>query len=381
MKILIAGDYCPQERVAKLIEEGKGCSVMKDMKPYLNGADYAIVNFECAVVDSTVKPIVKFGPCLSCSAKGVDLLKTMGFDGVTLANNHFRDYGNAGVKNTMLALRENGIDYVGGGENSSEAEKVLYKVIAGKIIAFVNFCENEFSIASKNKGGSAAMNAVVNYRQITEAKQKADVVIVIVHGGHEGYQYPSPRMKQLYQWYVDLGANIVVNGHQHCFSGYEVYKDAPIIYGLGNFCFDEEGSRDNEWNFGYFLNMTIDEKGISFECVPYEQCNATPDVKLLKGKELESFHRKLEEINAVIADEVMLEAQYDAFCESRRSQLSCLAPYMNEHTRAASGRGWIPYLLPKKKLLNILNFIECESHRDLLIESIVKKIYHDEENR
>jgi len=381
MKILIAGDYCPQERVAKLIEEGKGGAVMKEMEPYLNVADYAIVNFECAVADSTVKPIVKFGPCLSCSAKGVGLLKFVGFDGVTLANNHFRDYGDVGVRNTLLALRENKIDYVGGGENISEAEKVLYKVIEGKTIAIVNFCENEFSIASKDKGGSAAMNAVVNYRQITEAKQKADVVIVIVHGGHEGYQYPSPRMKQLYQWYVDLGASVVVNGHQHCFSGYEVYKDAPIIYGLGNFCFDEEGSRDNEWNFGYFLDLTIDEKAIGFECVPYEQCNATPDVRLLEGEELEAFRRRLEEINAVIANESLLEAQYDTFCESRRGQLSCLAPYMNEHTRAAAGRGWIPYLLPKKKLLNILNFIECESHRDLLTESIVKKIYHDEENR
>ncbi len=381
MKILIAGDYCPQERVAKLIEDDMGASVMKEIQPYLTEADYSIVNFECAVADSTVKPIVKFGPCLSCSAKGVGLLKTVGFDCVTLANNHFRDYGDVGVRNTLRALRDNKIDYVGGGVNNVEAEKVLYKKIEGKTIAIVNFCENEFSIASKDKGGSAAMNAVVNYHQITEAKQKADVVIVIVHGGHEGYQYPSPRMRQFYQWYVDIGANVVVNGHQHCFSGYEIYKGAPIVYGLGNFCFDEMGSRDDIWNYGYFINLIIDDNEIHVECVPYEQCNATPEVKLLKDKELTNFHRELGEINAVLSDENAFEAQDKAFREKNRGYLSCLAPYINEYARVAAGRGWIPYLMPKKKLLNILNFIECESHRDLLIESIVKKIYHDAENR
>ena len=381
MRILIAGDYCPQERVAKLIEADKGTSVMKEMEPYLSKADYSIVNFECAVVNSADKPIVKFGPCLSCTTKGVALLKAVGFNCVTLANNHFRDYGDTGVSNTLKTLIEYQIDYVGGGENITEAEKVLYKVIEGKTIAIVNFCENEFSIATKHKGGAAAMNPIVNYYQITEARESADVVIVIVHGGHEGYQFPSSRMRELYKWYVDLGANVVVNGHQHCFSGYEIYKGSPIIYGLGNFCFDEEGSRDNIWNYGYFLNLTIDDNGIHFDCVPYEQCNNAPNVRLLKDKELDDFYQQLDKINSVLSDEKAYETQEKAFREKMSSYISCLTPYLNEYARVAAGRGWIPNLMPKKKLLNILNFIECESHRDLLINSLVKKIYHDEENR
>lgn len=379
MKLLIAGDYCPQERVAKLIETDRGASVLKEMEPYLSKSDYSIVNFECAVTNDTDKPIVKMGPCLSCSDKEVTLLKTLGFDCVTLANNHFRDYGNSGVRNTLQALKENMIDYVGGGENIAEAEKVLYKVIDGKTIAIVNFCENEFSIATKCLGGSAPMNAVINYHQITEAKQKADVVIVIIHGGHEGYQFPTLRMRQLYRWYVELGANMVVNGHQHCFSGYEIYKGAPIVYGLGNFCFDEKGSRNDIWNFGYFLDITIDGEEIHFECIPYEQCNAKPVVRILKGQELEDFHLKLNKINSVLSNEETFEAHDKAFKEKNRGYVSCLSPYFSKYSRAAARHGWIPFLLPKKKLLSLLNFIRCESHRDLLINALMKQIYHDEE--
>lgn len=380
IKILIAGDYCPQERVAKLIEGGKGSSVLVGVLPYLSSVDYSIVNLECAVADKTDKPIIKFGPNLSCTTKGISLLKTIGFKGVTLANNHFRDYGTTGVRNTLQALRENDIDYVGGGECINEAEKILYKVINDKKLAIVNFCENEFSIADERRGGAAPMDAVLNYHQITEAKKNADIVFVIVHGGHEGYQYPSPRMKKLYRWYVDLGADIVINGHQHCFSGYERYKNAPIIYGLGNFCFDEAGSRNGLWNYGYFLCLSIENNKIDFECISYEQCNDHPTVRLLKGEEKKDFDKNLSEINVVINDDSRCEAYYNAFCESKKRYLSCLTPYLSDYTRAASGRKWLPLLLPQKKLLNILNFVECESHRDLLINSIEKHIYHDEED-
>ena len=35
----------------------------------------------------------------------------------------------------------------------------------------------------------------------------------------------------------------MVNHHQHCFSGYEVDNGSSILYGLGNFCFDNPDKR------------------------------------------------------------------------------------------------------------------------------------------
>ena len=255
MKILIAGDYCPQERVSKLIGEGRDISILNEIKPYLEDSDYSIVNFECAVADETYTPIPKFGPNLKCSPHAVKALKDVGFDCVTLANNHFRDFGDEGVLSSLNCFKENDLDYVGGGEDLVAAETILYKQFTDGTLAIINVCENEFSIASSSRAGSAPIDTVKVYHRILEARKTADYVLVIVHGGHEHYQLPSPRMKELYRFFIEVGADAVVNHHQHCYSGYEYYCEKPIIYGSGNFLFDHPKRRNSTWNEGYLVEL------------------------------------------------------------------------------------------------------------------------------
>ena len=52
---------------------------------------------------------------------------------------------------------------------------------------------------------------------------------------------------------MDIGADVVVNCHQHCFSGCEIYNGKHIFYGLGNFFFDWPERRNGMWNKGYML--------------------------------------------------------------------------------------------------------------------------------
>ena len=118
MKVFIAGDYCPQERVATIIKDRESRNeVLRDLSEEIHGTDYSIVNFECAIVGDDKKgyqPIEKFGPCLSCTPESVEVLSEVGFKCVTLANNHFRDYGDAGCEATISCLKSAAIDYVGG---------------------------------------------------------------------------------------------------------------------------------------------------------------------------------------------------------------------------------------------------------------------------
>ena len=46
--------------------------------------------------------------------------------------------------------------------------------------------------------------------EITDCKKETDYVIVIIHGGVEHHQLPSMRMKKLYRYFVDCGADAVV---------------------------------------------------------------------------------------------------------------------------------------------------------------------------
>jgi len=126
MKVLIAGDYCPQNRVADLFEKRDFESVLGNVRDVISTVDYSIVNFECPVCDGSETPIVKFGPNLKCTEHGVEALKWAGFKCVTLANNHFLDYGEEGVAKTLKTCQDYDIDTVGGDVMLNEASQVLY---------------------------------------------------------------------------------------------------------------------------------------------------------------------------------------------------------------------------------------------------------------
>ena len=221
MKIIVAGDFCPNGRVAPILEKNEFESVLGEVKTLISSEfDYSVVNFESPVVEHPAEPIKKCGPSLKSSEKAVKALKWVGFNCLTLANNHFYDYGEVGVDDSISAIEKMGLDHVGAGKNLLEASMPLYKEIGGKILAIVNCCEHEFSIATDRTGGSNPLNPIRQYYAIREAKEKADFVLVIVHGGFEHYQLPSVRMQETYRFFITIVADAVVNHHQHCFIVY-----------------------------------------------------------------------------------------------------------------------------------------------------------------
>lgn len=368
MKVLIAGDFCPRDRVAEKFELCEYDSVLGDVKDVISEADYSIVNFECPVTKGGEKPIEKCGPNLQCSEKGLEAVKWAGFNCVTLANNHFRDYGDQGVKNTLAACANNGLDYVGGGENIEEASRILYKEIKGKTLAIINCCEHEFSIATENTAGSNPLNPIRQYYAIREAKSRADYILVIVHGGHEMWQLPSPRMTEAYRFFVDAGADAVINHHQHCFSGYEMYKGKPIFYGLGNFCFDKPNRKNDIWNEGYLVSIDIKEKEIETEYIPYVQCSEDAKIKKLKDGQKQKFTDVISCLNKKISNKAELEQAYEEYIEKRSKLYAVFSPYTNKLLYSLCSRGLIPSFITKKKKKQILAYVQCESHLPKVIK-------------
>lgn len=365
MKVLIAGDFCPRERVIEAFDKEDYASVLADVKELTAASDLSIVNLECPVVTGSAKPIEKKGPNLHCSSQGVKALQYIGFNCVTLANNHFFDYGEEGVKETINTLDGYNIEHVGGGMNLEEASRIFYKNVGGKRLAVINCCENEFSIATDTTAGCNPLNPVKQYYAIQEASQHADWVLIIVHGGHEHFRLPSPRMVETYRFFIDAGADAVVNHHQHCFSGYEVYQGKPIIYGLGNFCFDNKRHRDDFWNYGYMVEVKFDSVSPDFSIYPYRQCGDKPRVELLNR---DAFSDALSEINTTISDSQKLSKAVDAYYDSVGKQYeSVFEPIYNKYFLAARYRNLLPSLISKKRKLAASNYVRCEAHRDILL--------------
>ena len=290
MNILIAGDFVPQSRTLKSLLEQKYESIFGDITKIVQECDYSLLNLEAPILLNSGNPISKAGPNLKAPINTIEAIQYAGFKGVTLANNHFYDYGEDGVVDTIDSLEKSNIDFVGAGRNLIEAGNILFKRICEKEIAFINCCEHEYSIATESKGGANPLNPIRIYQSIQEARQKADYVVVIVHGGIEGYQLPTPRMQEVYRFFIEVGADVVVNHHQHCYSGYEYYKGKPIFYGLGNFSFDWDGKRESIWNEGFLLKLYFDDSGITHELYPYIQGDEISGVILMQGDKVNDFH-------------------------------------------------------------------------------------------
>lgn len=375
MKVLVAGDFRSSCRTVDFIEKRNYAPIFQEIVPITQSADYSIVNFEAPVTLLDYRPIPKCGPNLKASVSDVEAVRYAGFNMATLANNHILDYGGQGLLDTVETCKKYNINTVGVGNNLQQASKIFYREIAGKTLAIINCCEHEFSIATDNSAGANPLNPIQQYYQIKEARQNANYVLVIVHGGHEHYQLPSLRMQETYRFFIDAGADAVVNHHQHCFSGYEYYNAKPIVYGLGNFCYDADNCRNSMWNEGYMAMLNVNEDNISLETIPYIQNNDVAGVFILKDRN--GFDHKINELNNIIANrQTLIKKQKDYYQSQCHITSIKLEPYTNRILKALRMRNLIPSMLSHRKITEIQNIVECESHRDKLSyvihQSIIK---------
>lgn len=373
VKIFIAGDVVPNERTVSLFDSRQLETLFHDFLPVIKGADISIVNYESPIINGKETPIEKSGPCLHSSKKTLMTLQDAGFNVITLANNHFRDQGQNGVETTIDTADELGVKHVGGGKTWTEAMQILYLEANGLTAAVINVCEHEFSIAGKDYGGSNPLDIINVVNDIHEAKRKADFLLLIIHGGVEMYQLPTPRMKRLYRFFVEQGANAVVNHHQHCYSGYEIYQGCPIFYGLGNFCFDWDGKRKSNWNKGYAVTLLINknkEVKCQFELHPYIQCDDSPAVTAETGN---GFEDDIALLNKVIADDNKLQKYFVSLVDNKKmSFLRTLYPYNNRIINKLMSLGILkPFSF--KKRLQILNTYTCESHWEIMQNALRHK--------
>lgn len=373
--IIIAGDCCLRGRTATLNAEQLS-SLFEDIKPIIQSADASLVNMETAVLRSQKMAIRKSGPAISTDARVLELIRETGFFGVTLANNHFADYGAEGVKESLQLLDEYNLWHVGAGMNAEDAVQTKYLQVEDKKLAVINACEHEFTIAEKDKPGCNALNPIHQYNAIQEAKQNADFVLVIIHGGVEHYQLPTPRMQETYRFFIDAGADAVINHHQHCYSGYEIYHGKPIVYGLGNFFFDWQG-QDPNWNKGYMVKLTSGEE-IGLELIPYIQNAEALGVRLMDDTTKKQFDADIAKLNEIIAQPDQLQSHFSEWVNTKHDEyLRFFEPKVGKnikrlerwHLISESQRNnWLPKYMTEDRRLLLKSLFQCEAHNDVMNE-------------
>ncbi len=372
MKIVVTGDFCPQQRILPLIVERRYAQIYNDLLPVLAEGELVITNLEGPLVDDDHRPVPKIGRNLRAPSATAEALRYGGFNLVTLANNHIMDFGERGLAQTIDACERARIGWVGAGATSELAARPYFYSGSDTTIAVVNVAEHEFSIASRRRAGANPLDPVRNFETIQMARAHADHVLVIVHGGHEHYSLPSERMVDTYRFFVSAGASAVVGHHTHCYSGYERFRTGCIFYGLGNLSFDH-WKRDCKWNYGCAVTLSLRAgEDPEFSITPYVQGNSTPGTVLLSGTARSDFEADIARLNAIISDPEALRTHWDEFVEQRTIWVMRGLLPLNTYLTDLCRKAGLPFPISKQRARRLLNTVRCESHRDSLIAALAR---------
>ena len=168
------------------------------------------------------------------------LLAKMGFDLLSIANNHILNQGWEGFDSTLGALSEVGVGACGHPTEVTPYNSVVYRSYGDREVAF--FCFEDVS-------NRLDLDAAVEL--ISSVSPEVDFSVVSIHWGFEYVHTPSnSRQVVPAHKFVDAGADLIIGHHPHVVQTFEIYNGASIFYSLGNFIFDQYWSYDTEEQLG-----------------------------------------------------------------------------------------------------------------------------------
>lgn len=373
LNINIVGDFfCPRLN---------GLEFSDALNEKLEHADLNVVNFEGPIKINKSVSICKSGPNISQDPDAPVFLKEHGFKLFSLANNHSMDYGEQALDATIDCLNE--VCIVGAGL-WHEAYKIKILEIRGKKIGFLAITQFEFGVLDdtvfcKNKKGAAWVGHPCIDKLIVESKQQCDYLVVLPHAGLEHFTQPLPELLTLYRHFIDMGADAVIGAHPHVPQPWETYKNKPIVYSLGNFCFDRE-SKKSLWSIGLLANLTFDDYEVNLQIHPLHFDSNSRTVEIINDAKINSI---LDESNKLFSNESAYVEAVNNQCLSMQSYYDMLLE-MSGYSKFSIKHS-LGYI--KRKLLgkvpttdnsHFINCVRCETHRWVLsriyeLNNIVKK--------
>lgn len=246
------------------LPDDDGVGFLAAVTPILSAADLSFGNLEGVLLDGG-EPGKRCSNPAACyrfrsPSRYVEHFATAGFDVMSLANNHARDFGEEGRLATMRTLAAAGIHHSG-----LEGDFASIKS-NGLNVALIAF--------AVTKNSNLLLDYELSAMTVADCARTHDIVIVSFHGGAEGQDvmhlpfgeeeyYGEPRgdVVKFSRMMVDAGADLVIGHGPHVVRAMERYKDRLIAYSLGNFATYYGISVDGIKGIAPILVATIDGTG------------------------------------------------------------------------------------------------------------------------
>ncbi len=240
--LLFAGDVYFSDHVMNAYDRAGDIGGVLDegIRAEIETADIFMVNQEFPFTDrGTAAADKQF--TFRVPPEKVSLLREMGVDIVTMANNHILDFGPEGITDSLTALDGAGILHVGAGENLEQAKKLEILEVKGRRIGFLGtsrvYMAASWAAGDGHPGVFSTYDPTLPLEEIRAAREECDYLVVYVHWGIERNTEPEQYQRNMGRQYIDAGADLVVGSHPHVLQEIEYYNGKPIAYSLGNFVF------------------------------------------------------------------------------------------------------------------------------------------------
>lgn len=306
--LLFAGDAMQhQAQLDQALLEGGGkrydySECFRWIAPAVTEADYAIVNLEVPLGGG---PRYSGYPCFSAPDSYAQALADAGFDMMLTANNHCLDSGMKAARRTISALDSLGLDHIGTYHDASDREsKVPFiKDVNGIKFGFLNYTYGTNGIPARDGMEVALIDRDRIAKEMKQTRDAgAEILVVTMHWGIEYVLRENAIQRDLAQFLIDNGADMVIGSHPHVIQPMKMVRDerrgqdVPVVYSLGNFISnmktgdtrggaymrvrverDEKGKARVKWaDYDTFFCAKPTGKGTNFTVIPSDRTDLIP---------------------------------------------------------------------------------------------------------
>ncbi len=227
------------------------------VSPYIEKADYSVVNLEVTLTDGECTGYPRFKSPDSVATA----LKNAGFDMATTANNHCYDANLEGLKRTLQIVSNTGMNTLGT-VYSKEADNFLIKEVNDISVGMMAYTfetgdnypdrpsinglltstESVGHISSFDYNQLEKFYAEVSDSMAEMQKPGAEATVIFIHWGNEYQLSPASSQTKIAQKLCDLGVDVIVGGHPHVIQPMDLLESTVdpehktvCLYSTGNF--------------------------------------------------------------------------------------------------------------------------------------------------
>lgn len=247
LSLIMVGDCLIHSAIYADAKEGNTYNFTKmltEMKPIISKYDLAFYNQE-SILGGTALGLSSY-PRFNSPQEIGDAFLDLGFNLVSLANNHTLDMGEKGIRASLEYWDEkekSGI--MTAGSYSSFEDRDTDVIMEKNGIKYTLLSYTTTTNGLNRPNGKEYLVNVYDKDQVKKdierLRGKVDLLMVAMHWGVEYTHTPSAEQEEIAKYLSSLGVDIIIGHHPHVIQPIDFIGNTMVIYSLGNFIASQQG--------------------------------------------------------------------------------------------------------------------------------------------